>query len=68
MKLTSAKEIGKTEVLRDKYTSVSIVLFGSFYDLRKKWTRFEMTWFEFVIWLSEEDSVGMGRLQPMSSN
>ena len=68
MKLTPAKEIGKTEVLRDKYASVSIVLFESFYDLRKKWIRVEMTWFEFVIWLSEEDSVGMGRLQPKSSN
>ena len=67
MKLTPAKEIGKNEVLRDKCASVSIVLFGSFYDLRKKWIRFEMTCFEFVIWLSEENSVDKGRLQLKSS-
>jgi len=57
-----------TEVLREKYTSLFIVFFEPFYDLRKKWIRFEMTEFEFVIWLSEEDSVNIVCLLHKSSN
>ena len=57
-----------TEVLREKYTSLFIVFFEPFYDLRKKWIRFEMTEFEFVIWLSEEDSTSTDPLLHKSSH
>ena len=65
-KITPAKEIGKTRVLLDKYTSLFNVFFESCYVWRKKWIRFERTRFEFVIWLSEGDSSNIGRFSNKS--